>query len=1074
MRSDQIQTGVTACEAIATVDSDGTILFASRSIEQLFGYPVIELVGRNLIDFVPNKVRRRHSTRLKRYLTDGKKSSGVLDLPIQHKDGHQIQTGTSLTGYDLENRRVFIAIIRDISGQGAPDAIHERFQEYQNLFRLANDSIMIIEPVTEIILDVNDRACDEYGFSREEFLGSCLKDHTQDVSRGELLMNELIITGNCRAYESIHFRSDGSPIVFLINASLVAYEGRPAILTNNRDITEQKKISDELKRNLSLLTSTFEATADGILAVDLENKIVASNEKFLEMWNVPEKLRDVSTYSVQIAAHVMAMVKDPGKLRALMDRSIDEPDEVSVDELELVNGRIIERCTQPQKFDGQTVGRVMSFQDVTKQKEAEQTLRESESRYRLLFDRNPYPIWVFDAETLKFLAVNDAASQKYGYSPEEFLEKSIKDVTREEDVPILSELAADQANEDSLRSARHRRKDGTIIDVEVAAQSITYSGRRARLELVTDVTERKQAEAALKQSEGRLRTLLDSMSEGLLQVDSSDRILYTNNCICEMTGYSQEELMGTHWAKLLADKGSDFVNAINVRREKGLSDRYEIRIRKKSGEIIWVSVGGAPVSDVYGNIVGSMGVFTDITDRKSAEERLLHDAMHDGLTGLANRSLFMEHLRVMLKRSRNRKSIPFAVLYLDFDRFKVINDSLGHAEGDKLLKFIARRLESCVRPGDLIARLGGDEFVILLSEITDTAEALLVAERIQNDLKTAFDLGGREIYTTTSIGITLSTSGYVSADDMLRDADIAMYCAKSRGKAQYQIFDRAMLKHASKKLQIETEMRGALQRGEFKVLYQPILRLDTGGLIGFEALLRWVHPTRGPISPDEFIPIAEENGLIMKLGQLVVEKSCRQLREWQLKVPGAETLTISVNLSSKEFLQLDLAEKISANLKEAELDPRFLKLEITESHLMANSELAETILHRLQDLGVEMSLDDFGTGYSSLSYLHRLPVKFLKIDRSFIGRMGGSDESREIVLTIIRLAQNLKMKVVAEGIETMEQLTELAEMGCEYGQGYLFAPPLETDAAKQFIREHTTSTAIALVIPAEDHTKLLM
>jgi diguanylate cyclase (GGDEF)-like protein/PAS domain S-box-containing protein len=937
-------------EMITTIESDGTVLFATPTVEHIFGFECGEMVGQNVLDLLPSESLRQNSVGLKR-LGRGKLSTARVELNVPAKIGGNLTISVFMQRYMLLDRVLFITVVRRMSVEGNASPARRHCEDYIDLLRLSTDSILVIEPGTEIVLDLNDPACEEYGFTRREFIGRCLKDLTEDVGRGERLMDELVTTGSCRAYESVHFRADGTPIDFLINASLVAYRGRPAILTTNRDITEQKNVQDALQKNLSLLSSTFDASADGILAVDLENKIVATNEKFFDLWNVPSRLRDTSVSTAQVFAHVLAMVKDRERYRKVMDHSVRNPNEISTDEFELINGRVFQRYSHPQKLNGKTVGRVMSFRDVTKQRRTEQDL-----------------------------------------------------------------------------------------------------GR----------------------SEARLRTLLESMSEGLLQVDGRDRIVYMNNRICEMTGYSQDELIGKDWSSLLDEKGSDFVNAINERRKDGLSDQYEISIRTKSGDALWVMVGGAPVYDAQGNVSGSMGVFTDISDRKESEKRLLHDAMHDGLTGLANRSLFMEHLRVMLKRSRNRKAVPFALLYLDYDRFKVINDSLGHAEGDKLLKYIARRLESCVRPGDLIARLGGDEFVILLSEITDTAEALLVAERIQNDLKVAFDLGGREIYTTASIGITLSTSGYQSADDMLRDADIAMYYAKSRGKAQYQIFDQAMHKNASRKLQIETEMRGALQRREFEVLYQPILRLDSGGLIGFEALLRWMHPKRGIISPEEFIPLAEENGLIVKLGEMVIENSCKQLRSWQTILPGAESLTMSVNLSSKEFLQLDLVERISGHLRESGLDPRFLKLEITESHIMENSETAGSVMHRMRDLGIEMCLDDFGTGYSSLSYLHRLPVSCLKIDRTFIGRMTQTDENREIVETIVRLGQNLKMQVVAEGIETMQQFTELTEMGCEFGQGYLFASPLSNDLARQFIEEHTTSTAIELVTPSSDPVPMLV
>jgi diguanylate cyclase (GGDEF)-like protein/PAS domain S-box-containing protein len=831
-----------------------------------------------------------------------------------------------------------------------------------------------------------------------------------------------------------------------------------AILTVNRDNRLQRQIIATSDRDLSLLASTFEATADGILAVDLDNRIVAANRKFVEMWSVPFEVPLLPAKTDEIVAHVIGLLKDPADLAHGMERSRQHPEEISQTTLALADGKIYERHTQPQVADGRIIGRVMSFRDITERSRTEEILLVSEERYRLLFDRSPYPVWVFDTETLRFLAVNAEAVKHYGYTREEFLRLTIKDIRPADEISkLVSSLREESKHSEVVHNGRHQKKDGTIIDVEVAAQSIAFDGKRARIALVTDVTERKRADAALRESEQRFRTLLESMSEGLLQVDADDRILFVNNTICQMVGYTQEELVGTDWSRLLLDEGPDFVNSINRRRRRGTSDRYEIKLRKKSGETLWVIVGGAPILNAEGCMVGSLGVFTDITDRKRTEEQLLHDAFHDGLTGLANRSLFMDHLRLTIERGRRGLGTLYGVLFLDFDRFKVINDSLGHAEGDNLLKLVAKRLEASLRPGDLIARLGGDEFTILLNELADEADARRIAERIQNDLKAPFKLSGREIFISVSIGIALSTSRHDRAEDMVRDADIAMYEAKARGKAQHQVFDHEMRTRAVKQLEIETEMRYALERGEFRLHYQPIMDIRSRNLVGFEALIRWEHPVRGIIPPSEFIPIAEENNLIIPLGRWTVYESCRQMKEWQKRDPRAENLAISVNLSCKEFLQNDLADHITAALVSTNLEARCLKLEITESHIMENSELAVAIMNRLRALGVEMSLDDFGTGYSSLSYLHRLPVNYLKIDRSFVRRMVGSDEHREIVHTIVKLAQNLRMKVVAEGIETSEQLFQLNQFGCELGQGYLFSKPLDPAAAGAFASEHIQS-----------------
>jgi diguanylate cyclase (GGDEF)-like protein len=436
---------------------------------------------------------------------------------------------------------------------------------------------------------------------------------------------------------------------------------------------------------------------------------------------------------------------------------------------------------------------------------------------------------------------------------------------------------------------------------------------------------------------------------------------------------------------------------------------------------------------------------------EQSKEHFRHAAFHDALTGLPNRALLTDHLKLAIERGKQQKGHIFAVLFLDLDRFKNINDSLGHSNGDQLLVAIARRVEECLRPMDTVARLGGDEFAILLDGLEDFNDAIHVAERVQAELTRPFNLSGHEVYTTASIGIALSTTGYEDPENLLRDADIAMYRAKENGKARYELFDTVMHAHAVALLQLENDLRRAVEREEFSVYYQPIVSLETDRLAGFEALVRWDHPERGIVAPGEFIALAEETGLITEIGQWVLRDACQQMRRWQWQAPVNRPLTLSVNLSSKQFTQPDIVEQVKRILLETDFDPRCLRLEITESVVMENAEQAASMLKQLRDLGVHLSIDDFGTGYSSLSYLHRFPVTTLKIDRSFISRMGAGDENSEIVKTIITLANNLGMEVVAEGIETEDQLAQLRALKCEYGQGYLFAKPVNAETAERLI-----------------------
>jgi diguanylate cyclase (GGDEF)-like protein len=438
---------------------------------------------------------------------------------------------------------------------------------------------------------------------------------------------------------------------------------------------------------------------------------------------------------------------------------------------------------------------------------------------------------------------------------------------------------------------------------------------------------------------------------------------------------------------------------------------------------------------------------------EESKEHFRHAAFHDALTGLPNRSLLIDHLKLAIEHSKIQHDHLFAVLFIDLDRFKNINDSLGHNTGDQLLVAIAARIGDCLRPTDTIARLGGDEFAILLDGLEDWTIANSVAERVQSELLKPFRLNGHEVYITASIGIRLSADGRDDAENMLRDADTAMYRAKDNGKARHELFHGSMHTRAVALLKLENDLRRAIERKEFFVQYQPIVSLDTEVLVGFEALVRWNHPERGLVSPDEFIPLAEETGLVTEIGGWVLHEACKQLQTWQTAL-GRETLTMSVNLSGKQLTQPDLIQQIENVLQETGLNATWLRLEITESVVMENAELATNTLLQLRKLGVHLSIDDFGTGYSSLSYLHRFPVNTLKIDRSFIGRMAEGDENAEIVRTICTLANNLGMQVVAEGVETREQLNRLRSLHCEYGQGFLFSKPVDAEAATVMVLEN--------------------
>ncbi len=601
----------------------------------------------------------------------------------------------------------------------------------------------------------------------------------------------------------------------------------------------------------------------------------------------------------------------------------------------------------------------------------------------------------------------------------------------------------------------------------IAIVYLTYCTYLKNVE--ASATQAEQAErhvAALRESEERFRSAFDHAA-GMALVATDGRWVKVNRSLCEMIGYSEEELLATDFQSVThEDDLGDMMSQVGkLLEEKASTYQMELRYKHKKGHTVWALLSVTVIRDSQTNSINLIFQIQDITDRKRAEERLLHEAFHDGLTGLPNRALFMDHLKLSVERGKRREDRLFAVLFLDLDRFKVINDSLGHMVGDQLLVGIARRLEICLRPGDTVARLGGDEFTVLLEDLMSVTESIDVADRLQKALALPFNLNGHEVFATVSIGIALSSTGYDRPEEVLRDADTAMYRAKMLGKARHEVFDKTMHARAMNLLQMEADLRRAIERKEFILHYQPIVALESGTISGFEALIRWQHPERGFVPPDEFIPIAEETGLIIPIGHWVLEAACRQIHLWQEEYPQYPPLQISVNLSTKQFINVNLIEQIRQVLRETCVEPHSLKLEITESMVMENIDSAIEMLEQLRALGIELSIDDFGTGYSSLSYLHRFPISTLKIDRSFVSRMSDNNENAEIVRTILMLARSLKMDVVAEGVETTDQLSQLAMLECEYGQGYYFSRPLNVEGASKLLAD---GHIYQIVMPALD------
>ena len=811
--------------------------------------------------------------------------------------------------------------------------------------------------------------------------------------------------------------------------------------------------------------------------------------------------------------------------------------------------------------DNNPVAVVYVASDFTERKRAEGALRDSEHRYRTLFEMNPLPMWVYDYESLRFTDVNDAAVKHYGYSRTEFLRMTIRDIRPSEEYGAMEQALATAGPRRGPSHFRHLRKDGTVIDVEITSFEFVSGGRRSRLVIAQDITERMRADAELRRSEERYRELFENANDIVYTHDLGGTVTSMNLAGERVSGYSRAEIVGTKIQDLVVpehreraseamqkklrgevtqtfyevemrskdgrriplelstrlihrdgqvvgvqgigrdvtdrkasearyrllfernlagvyrstpdgtildcndacarlfgyESREEFLGAnanefyfddrerdriVQMLREQRQSTNLELRLRRRDGTTVWVleNVTLRDEDVMEGTII-------DITDRKRAQEQVEYQAYHDSLTGLPNRLLFRDRIGIALAHAKRTGRLS-AVMFLDLDQFKLVNDTLGHTVGDRLLQAIGARLVNCVRAEDTVARMGGDEFTVLLSDVADRRGASVVAQKVLEAVRHPVMIDDHELCVTTSIGIAVFPDEGLDAEALLKNADRAMYSAKELGRDNYQFASAARPQAAETRLAMESALRRALERNELIVHYHPMVEIATGRLVGAEALLRWVHPERGLIQPEEFIPVAEETQLIVPIGAWVLRTAITQMKAWH--DAGHAWLRVAVNLSPRQFQDRELVATIERVLEETRFPPQFLDLEITESTAMQNAELTLAILTRLKEMGIRISIDDFGTGYSSLSYLKRFPIDTVKIDQDFVRDLTPDDAA--IITAVISMARALNLRVIAEGVETEEQLAFLRREQCGEMQGFLYSEPLPAAQFEKALR----------------------
>ncbi len=1041
---------------------DGRFVFVSPQFQKYSGYSSAEILGRDPFDIVhPDDkvtVRKKTSISLK------SKNQNCYEYRVVKKNGEIGWVLEVVLPTTYKSAGAALGSLVDITEH---KHIKETLRQTEEKYRAILEGIeegYYEEDFSGNFTFINDSMCRIYGYSRDELMGMNYKQYTDAETAKNLyqVFNKIYKTGEASTnytYELI--RKDGTRRYIEASASLkrdpldnpIGFRGIV------RDVTRRKKMEDTIRQSEERYRTILDEIQEGYFENDLEGNLTFFNESFCRLFGYPKEKLIGMNYkqytekeSIEKVYRIYVQSYRTGEpIRNLEQKFIKQDGSVATAEVS---------ASQIKDSQGNTIGFRGICRDITKRKRLEESLQVSEEKYRTIFEEIQEGYFENDLDG-NLIFLNESFCKLFGYARDELVGLSYKQYTEAESAKKIYRAYLElYRTGEPVKGLEQKiiRKDGSIAFAEISASLIKNSkGENVGFRgICRDITDRKLLEETVRQSEERYRTIIEEMEEWYFEADIEGKILFFNGIFANVLGRPNNELGGVSYREFVKKEDVEsfyrLFHQIYVTGMPVIGFPYEFV--KSDGTTISAELSIFPKRELDGKISGFRGLGHDVTERKRTEERIQFLATHDALTGLPNRMLFNQLLSHGIQNAKRHKR-QISLLFIDLDRFKMINDSLGHEAGDQLLQEIARRMQKTLRAADVIARLGGDEFVILIEEVNDANQVSIVARRILSATLKPIVIMEEECRITASIGISMFPKDATDDQSLMKYADMAMYLAKEEGKNNFQFYAKGMKSIASVRLSLETNLRSALERNELSLHYQAKLDFSTNAITGVEALLRWQNPQLGSVPPVHFIPVAEETGLIIPIGRWVLKTACEQNVSWQRQ--GLPPLCIAVNLSLRQLMDENLIKDIERALNKSGLAPNLLELEITESMVMHNPARMISILSSIKEMGVRLAIDDFGTGYSSLAHIKNFPIDTIKVDRSFIRNLPEDSEDMAITEAIIAMGKTLSLTVVAEGVETAEQIAFLRKHACNEMQGYYFSKPITGDQFTELLRSHGPS-----------------